>query len=190
MNHTDNLGNTRVSYNGEEWVSNKKDGEIAPLKDFCVEALNNCPQAAYFIEDLKEFTGRDYLRVPTTRGGLKDEYAVPLTEMKAFFEDRNRYIIQVEDQDLGELVTQHYTLGKAEPAHYMAAGDDLYRIGEENPLGVTDEVPVLVGYGTFKVRVSTRSKFYEVQPEVKIMSMESSPFSVKPGSLKPHPFVI
>jgi hypothetical protein len=99
----------------------------------------------------------------------------------------------VSDVNIGALVTQHYTSGKSSPANYMQAADDFYMIGEEDRLGLRDvapDLPVLAGNGDFKVRVATRSSFYEVQAEVKIkkMSPENSPYSVLAGSKKKNPF--
>lgn len=186
MNHTDNLGNTRVSFDGEQWVA-ASDG---PINRFSLSLLNSSEEAWRFVQDLKDFSGKPQIKIPSTKTGLQDPDAVPLSTMKAFFEERNRYIIQKEDVDLGELVTQHYLEAKAEPAHYMSAGDDLYMIGDENPLGLPGDLPPVSGYGTFKLRISTRSRFYEVMPEIKIREMPESFYSVKPNSFKPHPFGI
>jgi hypothetical protein len=91
--------------------------------------------------------------------------------------------------DLGKIVTEHYTLGKAEPAYYMQAGDDFYRISNKDPLKLGATIPLLAGMGDFKVRVSTRSEYYEVQAEIKIAKMPDSKFSVKPGTSKKNPFI-
>lgn len=189
MGHADNLGNTRVFYNGQHWDGSRdKNGNLTPLKEFCINTLNAHDHPKKFVDDLRSFSGMDTMMVPTTRGGLKHEHAVPLTIMKAFFEDRDRYILKEDEVDLAALVRDHYLLGKAEPAHYLQAGDDLYMIGTENPLGLPSDIPQVEGIGTFKVRVSTRSRFYEVQPEVKIRTMCNSPYSLKPGTEKKNPF--
>jgi hypothetical protein len=150
--------------------------------------LNNSKDAKRFIADLEKFTGMKDIKIPTTLGGLKDPKAVPLDKMKDFFNTRNRYILKLPGVDMGELVTNHYLKGKAEPAYYMQAGDDFYMIGKKNPLGVPNDVPQVSGSGEFKMRISTRSRFYEVQPEVKIEKMEKSPYSLKPGTTKKNPF--
>jgi len=62
-------------------------------------------------------------------------------------------------------------------------------IGKGNPLGLNTAIPVLSGEGDFKVRVSTRSQFYEVQAEIKITKMPDSKYSVKPGTAKKNPFL-
>jgi hypothetical protein len=68
-------------------------------------------------------------------------------------------------------------------------------IGNEDPLGLKDvapDLPVLAGKGDFKVRVATRSSFYEVQAEVKIKEMvpPKSRYSVLEGSSKINPFAL
>ena len=53
-----------------------------------------------------------------------------------------------------------------------------------------NKIPVLAGTGNFKIRVSTRSAFYEIQPEIKIAKFvpASSIFSVFPSDDKINPF--
>ena len=58
----------------------------------------------------------------------------------------------------------------------------------KNPLKIKG-IPVLSGSGDFKVRVATRSEFYEVQAEIKIKKMPISKFSVAPGTKKSNPFL-
>lgn len=189
MNHTDNLGNTRVFFDGKKWVASpEKTGGLSPLKQFCVDTLNNSREAEKFIQDLADFANMKDIKIPTTLGGLKDPKAVPLDVMKKFFQSRNRYILKTASMDMGKLVAAHYLEGKAEPAYYMQAGDDFYMIGRKNPLGVPSNVPLIKGTGEFKMRVSTRSRFYEVQPEVKILKMPNSSYSLKPGTRKKNPF--
>lgn len=97
--------------------------------------------------------------------------------MKGYFNQPgiNRYIAIETDVDLGKLVTEHYLKGKEEPAYYMQAGDDFYMIGTSNPLDYPGIFQFFLG-GDFKVRISTRSKFYEVQAEVKIIKMPNSKY--------------
>ncbi len=184
MNHTDNLGNTRVSFDGEKWIASSS----GPIAQFSTKLLSESAQALSFLEDLGKHSNKTFFKIPTTRGGIKEPDVVPLEVMRSFFDDRLRYIVHEEDVDLGELVTQHYLTGKEEPAHYMQAGDDFYMIGADNPCGLSSDIPVVTGRGVFKMRISTRSAFYEVVPEIKIRSLPSSPYSCAPGTLKPHPF--
>jgi hypothetical protein len=189
MSHTDNLSNPRVFYSDGKWQTTYK----TPAAAAAVKLLNNSKKAAAFITAISKFSGipKSIIKIPTTKGGLNEKGAVPLKIMKAYFNQPgvNRYILDEADYDLGEVVTLHYTKGKTEPAYYMQAGDDFYLISSKNPLGLNKKIPVLKGTGSFKMRVGTRSEFYEVQAEIKITSMPDSAYSVKPGTSKKNPFV-
>lgn len=189
MNHTDNLSNPRVFYSDGEWQTTYK----TPAAKAAVDLLNESAQAKTFIKNIAKFSGiplKD-IKIPTSKSGLKEEGAVPLKVMKMYFDQPNinRYIANQENYNLGKLVTEHYTIGKKEPAYYMQAGDDFYFISKKNPLNLHSDIPVLSGKGDFKVRVSTRSEFYEVQAEIKITKMPDSDYSVKPGTKKKNPFL-
>lgn len=187
MNHTDNLSNPRVFYHSGKWQTTYK----TPAAAATVNVLNKSSQARAFILSIAKFANIPVtkVKIPTTKSGLKEEGAVPLEVMKAYFNrpSVNRYIANQENYDLGKLVTEHYTIGKAEPAYYMQAADDFYLISTKNPLKLDNSIPVLKGKGDFKVRVSTRSEFYEVQAEIKISSMPDSKFSVLLGTNKINP---
>jgi len=188
MSHKDNLSNPRVYYDKGKWQTTY----TTPAATAAVDILNKSQQAKKFIKDIAKFSGipEKIIKIPTTKSGLKEPGAVPLAVMKSFF-DRpgvNRYITNEENQDLGKLVTEHYTIGKAEPAYYMQAGDDFYLVSNKNPLKLDSKIPLLKGKGDFKVRVSTRSEFYEVQAEIKIDEMPTSKYSVAPGTKKINPF--
>jgi hypothetical protein len=189
MNHTDNLSNPRVYYEKGEWKTTYK----TPSAKAAVDILNKDPKTKKFLKDIAEFSGIPFrsLKIPTTKGGLKEEGAVPLHIMKKFFDQPsvNRYIANSENLDLGKIVTEHYTKGKAEPAYYMQAGDDFYRISNFDPFKLGASIPLLSGRGDFKVRVATRSEFYEVQAEIKIAQMPNSKYSLKPGTNKVNPFL-
>lgn len=189
MSHKDNLSNPRVFYENGKWKTTYK----TPSAKAAVDILNESKQSKKFIKDISEFSGipEKDIKIPTTKTGLKQPGAVPLNVMKAFFNRPgvNRYIANEEGQDLGSLVTEHYTEGKAEPAYYMQAGDDFYLISNKNPLKLDTRIPLLKGKGDFKVRVATRSEFYEVQAEIKIDEMPKSNYSVAPGTNKMNPFL-
>jgi hypothetical protein len=189
MNHTDNLSNPRVYYEKGEWKTTYK----TPSAKAAVDILNEDPKTKKFLQDISKFSGipLKQLKIPTTKGGLKEEGAVPLHIMKKFFDQPsvNRYIANSENVDLGKVVTEHYTKGKAEPAYYMQAGDDFYRISNKDPFKLGATIPLLSGRGDFKVRVATRSEFYEVQAEIKIAHMPNSKYSLKPGTNKTNPFL-
>lgn len=194
MSHTDNLSNPRVFFNGTKWDTTYK----TPVAKYAVDLLNNSQQWKKFHDELKKFMNVKEIKLPTTRSGLKEPGAVPLHILKDFVENqrKNRYIHIQDNVDIGDLVTRHYLEGKAEPAFYLQAGDDFYLIGNKDPLNINksrkQKVPVLKGMGDFKIRIATRSEFYEIQAEVKIKKMEPhvSPFSVLSESRKMNPFVI
>lgn len=188
MSHTDNLSNPRMFYSGGKWQTTYD----TPAAKYAVDILNSSTQTKQFIKNLSEFTSiplKD-IKIPTTKSGLKEPGAVSLKQMKAYFNQPgvNRYIANKENQDLGKVVTEHYTIGKVKPANYMQAGDDFYRVGRADPLRLGTAVPELKGRGDFKVRVGTRSEFYEVQAEIKIKQMPKSPYSCMPGTNKKNPF--
>lgn len=193
MSHTDNLANPRVFYDGSKWASTYK----TPVAKYAVELLNSSDQSRAFLDELSKFLKRDNFTLPTTRSGLKDPNAVSLKDMVGFVTKKgSRYIVSEPDVNVGELVTLHYTVGKASAAHYLQAKDDFYLIGSEDVLGLTaanvgnPPIPVLGGSGDFRVRVSTRREFYEIQIELKIKhySPLSSPYSVLKGTRKINPF--
>ena len=187
MNHTDNLSNPRVFYRDGEWQTAYK----TPVAKYAVDILNKSKDTQRFIEDIAKFSGipLSNLKIPTTKSGLHENGAVPLATMKRFFSKVgvNHYIAEEKNYDLGKIVTEHYTIGKKEPAHYMQAKDDFYMISDENPFGFRG-VPLLKGIGDFRVRIATRSLFYEVQAEIKIKHMANSKFSVAGKTKKKNPF--
>lgn len=188
MNHTDNLSNPRMFYSNGKWQTTY----TTPAARYAVDILNKSPQTKKFLQDIAKFAGIPFnkLKIPTTKSGLKEEGAVPLAVMKKYFSQPgvNRYIANKENQDLGAVVTEHYTEGKTEPAYYMQAADDFYRVSNKDPFKFGSTVPLLKGIGDFKVRIGTRTEFYEVQAEIKIKQMPYSGFSIKPGSTKKNPF--
>jgi hypothetical protein len=192
MNHTDNLGNTRVSYINGKWTAA---APLDPIKKFAIEYLTKSAETQAFLKDIAKFAGiKDWrdMTIPSTKGALANSNAVPRAVMAEYFKSRNQYILSVPNVNLGELVTRHYLEAKAKPAHYMQAGDDFYMIGKENPLKLPDDIPVLgvnkLAYGTFKMRIGVRSQYYEVQPEIKIVDMGTSRYSVMPATKKQNPF--
>ena len=196
MNHTDNLGNPRVSYVNGQWTAAKP---LDPVKRFAIKYLTDSKETQNFLQELANFASIDNwkdMTVPSTKGLLKNKNAVSWEKMQEFMSNRQQYILSVPNTDLGSLVTQHYLEGKAAPAHYMQAADDFYLIGTKNPLGLPKDIPELgkpkQAIGTFKMRISVRSSssgFYEIQPEIKIAKMPVSKYSVMPGTKKKNPFV-
>lgn len=195
MNHTDNLGNTRVSYNSGKWTAAMP---LDPVKEFAIEYLTKNEKTKAFLKDIAKYAAKDWKQMilPSTKGPLSDPKAVSYQVVKEYFKTRGQYILDVPNVDLGKLVTDHYLQAKAKPAHYMQAGDDFYMIGTANPLKLPSDVPVLGAggkcKGNFKMRIGVRSDnsaFYEIQPEIKITNMPESPYSLKPGTKKKNPFL-
>jgi hypothetical protein len=192
MNHTDQLGNVRASYDGRKWYSAPETkgplkGKVGPLKLYIGKLLDR--HASGFVNDILKFTGKKKLN--TNIGPQNnDPDTVNLEEMKAFLAtQKNQYIVSVSVDDLDKAIMDHYSKGgKAEPAFYLQAGDDFYRLSNEDPLGVASDVPMFSGQGDFRMRVSVRSKQYEIQPELKVKSMPNSPYSLLPGTAKKNPF--
>lgn len=192
MNHTDNLANPRFFYNSGRWQTTY----TTPAAKIAVPILNSSLKAKQFVENLSNLSGipLSKIYIPTTEAQLKNsEYAVPFSIMKKYFEQpniSNQYIISEENYNLGEIVTKHYTKGKTEPAYYMQAGDDFYRISTKNPLNLTTDIPLLSGTGDFKIRIGMREtkQWYEVQAEIKIKEMPNSEYSFKPNTRKKNPF--
>lgn len=179
MNENDQMGCPRVCFDGKQWT-----GKSAPIQNFVCDRLNNDNS---FINNISNYVNTEKFNIPTTKGGLKDSAAIPLSTMIDYFEKQNdAYIYTENDVNIGNLITQHYNHGKYEPAHYIQMGDQFFQMGDENPFDLN--VPKLDATGVFKVRISLRSNFYEVIPEIKIRDEIYSPFSVAPGTLKPHPF--
>lgn len=188
MSHTDNLSNPRVYYENGQWKTTYN----TPIAKHTVKILNKSEDAKNFIKEISKFSGipENVISLPTTKSGLKKPGAVPLEVMKLYFSkpNVNRYITNVPNQDIGQMVTEHYTEGKKEPAYYLQAGDDFYRISNKNPYNLENKIPLLSGLGDFKVRVATRSEFYEIQAEIKIKKMPDSKYSVAPKTKKLNPF--
>ena len=196
MNHTDNLGNTRVTYMEGKWIAA---APLDPVKKFAIDYLSKNQATISFLKDIAKFAGMNWEKMilPSTKGPLKEPNAVSYETVAKYFKSKSQYILNVPNVDLGKLVTDHYLQAKAEPASYMQAGDDFYMIGTSNPLKLPRDVPVLGAggrcKGNFKMRVgvrSTSSGFYEIQPEIKITNMENSKYSIKPGTNKLNPFKI
>lgn len=190
MSHSDNLSNPRCFYMNGKWQTTY----TTPAAEEAVKILNKSDQAAKFIKDIAKYSGipEKSIIIGTNKSHLKLPGCVPLHVMKSYFSQPgvNRYIANEPNMNIGELVTNHYLRGKAAPAHYVQAGNDFYMIGTKNPFGLDRNIPKLAGKGDFKVRVSTRSQFYEVQAEIKIKEFmpKTSKYSVLGGPGKINPF--
>jgi hypothetical protein len=190
MNHTDNLSNKRIYFDGSVWRPRKN----SPSAEATALLANQSSEAAAFLDDLRSFIGRTDIYISSTKSGLKKENAVSPEEMREFLMSRNNQYIVIgnEDVDVGHFATEHYLLSKASPAHYLQAGNDFYMIGAENPLELSPKIPQLEGTGTFKIRVGMRGQdsktpWFEIQPELKMKNLKPSQFSVF-GNEKINPF--
>ena len=200
MNHTDNLGNVRVFWDGKKWGTSVRDG-MTPLKQFMVDLLNKGQgkqQADRFLNDLAAFVSpkskklnKNDIKVPTTKGGLDEPGAISREEMTRFIQRRGgQYFINVPNVDLGDLVIKHYNEGKAAPVSYLQAADDFYLMGNLDQLGlkrIHSNIPIVKGMGNFKMRIGMRTEYYELQPEIKILNMGHSLYSLL-SSTKKNPF--
>lgn len=195
MNHTDNLANPRVFFKDGKWQTTYK----TAVARFAVEQLNTSKETSAILQRLSEMTGiaLDKMHIPTNKGiylnRKEGDGTVTLEQLREFFENHSnngQYIFETKDMiDVSEMARDHYLHGKSEPAFYIQAGDDFYRMDSNvDPLNVGDDVPLFEGLGFFRVRVSLRTEFFEIQPEVKVKkgSVES-PFSLKPGTTKQIP---
>lgn len=194
MNHSDNLMNLRFSYHESKWTS----PHGGPGTQMILDSLTGSATASQFVSNVAELSQIpvDKVTISSNRGELANPNCVPLATMRSYFTKpdlkvkygvENRYIVNESNADLGKAATLHYTHGKAEPVYYLQAGDSFLMFGNTNPLGFQG-VPELSGEGPVKVRVSTRSKFYEIQMEVKLNGMPESDYSLLPGTKKRNPF--
>lgn len=212
MDHRAGLGSPRVYYSDYEggWCTTYK----TPAAAFVVKLLNDSDEASQWIKQFKkwlcseiEYSNNDKLNeviyrsrndghyrpsdlkivLPTTYGGLSLHGAIPVDIMQKFVSDHSRNIIS-HSCDITHIVEDHYLKGKSEPAHYIQIGDDLYRIGEDNPFKW--DVPRLsIPSGYIIVRVSiSSSKLYEIQVDIKSSNCCNSDYSLRLDSDKMRPF--
>lgn len=212
MDHRAGLGSPRVYYSDYDggWCTSYQ----TPAATFAVDLLNNSKEAAMWIKQFKkwlcselESTKDDRLLstiyrhknnghytpcdlkivLPTTAGGLGLRGAIPVDVMQKFVLDHSRNILNHEC-DITSVVEDHYLKGKQEPAHYIQIGDDLYRVGDDNPFSW--EVPRLsIPSGNIIARISiSNSKLYEIQVDIKSHSYCSSNYSLRLDSNKMRPF--
>ena len=176
MSDTDNLANPRVFYNGEQWDTTSK----LEVSTFAVDLLNNSNDASMFVDNIKQYTNQTVVKLKTSYGKTQLEGCITNQTLKEYFSQptMNRYVCQIPNIDIGTLITNHYTQNKHEPAHYIQVGESFYMIGNDNPLNLDANIPTFNGFGWFNVRVATRSKFYEIQAEIKIVGLVESAWSV------------
>lgn len=212
MNHRAGLGSPRVYYSDYEggWCTTYK----TPSAAFAVNLLNSSDEAAMWIKHFKKWLCKELttsnneklheiicrhqsnnhyrpcdlkIVLPTTTGGLDLRGAIPVKVMQKFVSEHDRNILNYEC-DITDVVTNHYLVGKSEPAYYIQIDDDFYRLGDENPFKWS--VPKLsITSGNIIARVSiSNDKLYEIQIDIKSNEICSSKYSLKPGSMKMRPF--
>lgn len=186
-NHGDNLVNPRVYYDGQ-WQTTYSSYSAK----ITVGLLNTNRETKQFIRSLSEFAEIpvEQLKIPTNKAQFKDEPgAISIETLKEYFEIAapNRYIANVVSYDIGSLVTRDL-IERDHPVSYIQIGDDFYMVGQANPFELPSDIPLIEGYGDFKVRVSTRSEYSEVQAELKLDTIDRSQYSCMPGTHKINPF--
>lgn len=202
MNHTDNLMNSRFQYitntRTHKGVWSCTPAYVSEASDILVNLLNNDKQTKKWIKDLKVFLSKqrtfkgswEDISIYSTPGVRStDKNSVSLDLMKKFLQTQpTKNFSKLTDQDIGNLVTLHYTKGKAVATYYVSAGDDFYQFGNKNPLKIPG-IPVFKGKGNIVFRIGDRSGNFEVMGEIKMKSkMANSPYSVYPKTNKKNPF--
>jgi hypothetical protein len=180
------LGSPRPFYRDGSWQATKN----GPMERAIIARLTLMD--GDFMEELREFSGRATFDLESARSKKKSyPNVMPYKTMVEFIADRgNTYIFNELGVDLTDVVTGHYIEGKAVPTHYMSMGDHFYRLSDENPLGVPDDVPLLHAIGKFGATVSCRQSkpWYEIMPRLKATEFLPSKYSINPGTDKINPF--
>lgn len=179
--HEDNLINPRVYYD-KIWRTTYTQYSA----QYTANLLNMTWESKQFIRTLAQFSDIpiEELKLPTNKKNLPG--TVPIDTLKEFFDVvvPNRYIISLPGHDIASVITKDYN---ERGVFYMQAADDFYMLGHTNPLRLPEDIPMIEGRGDFKVRVSTRSAFCEIQAELKFDELPSSQYSCKPGTEKLNP---
>lgn len=190
MNTTDNLANYRFFYENNSW----KSSNLGKVASFIHGELNTNDKSLQFVNNIKEISKNENPLIKGISGKSTPINHISHSIIKNYFKTdtyknyyniENNYILNVPNVNIGELVTNHYLNEKAFPVYYLQAGNNLYMFGNTNPLGIN--VPQFSGYGDLKVRVSVRSRFYEIQSEIKINNVEESPCSILEQKSKKNP---
>jgi len=194
MNHSDNLMNPRFEFVNNKWAVPAS--YKSPATDKIVDLLNGNRVVKQWTEGLRIHLAKNKFKGDIKKFSLyssktergTDANAVSVALMKSYLQTLpNKNIVKIPNIDVGDLVTLHYTQGKAASAYYVSAGDDFYQFGRTNPLKIP-KVPIFKGLNDLVLRVGDRSDNFEIQAEVKIKSIPDSLYSVAPGSRKPNPF--
>ena len=185
-NITDNLVNPRLKYDGA-WEFIVKDN-AKNVGSFATSLMENDVSCNRFLYQLKKFTNRSKIKLSSRKSDQNTCVFVGIEEMKNFFASSvadNQYIYK-SDIDASKVLQDWCVDGKR--CDYIQIEDNFFRLTEDDPLGLS-HVPVLDCIGSFHVRISLRTKFYEIQPEVKLYKKEfkESPYSLRPNTHKNNP---
>tara|TARA_B100000676_G_scaffold235550_1_gene235292 strand:- start:273 stop:1025 length:753 start_codon:yes stop_codon:yes gene_type:complete len=197
MNHTDNLHNIRYFYDDGMWQV-KPDAK-SRATDALLKEINKSPNIKDWVADIKKYMAEKYsfdpdkLSMYSTKTERSQPHSVSPEQMKEYLATQpTKNIGETINVDIGYIATLHYNFGKAEPAYYMQTGDDFYRIGGKDPLGLGNEIPLFkTGSNRIMLRVGSRTGNFELQSELKAKSVSrSSKYSVAPGTKKLNPFTL
>jgi hypothetical protein len=191
-NITDNLVNPRMGYQngvggGWHFVVKNNDKNVG---SFATSLMENDDRCNKFLDKLQKFTKRSQIKLSSRKSDQNSCSFVGIEEMRKFYSDGNmtdQYIYKSK-VNASEVLQDWCVEGKR--CDYIQIADNFFRLTKSDPLDLVD-VPVLDCTGTFHVRVSLRTKFYEIQPEVKLHKKEfiESPYSLQPNTDKTNPLV-
>lgn len=192
-----NLVSARFRYADGVWVPA---GEESGFTRMVIDELNSRPEPALFVEDVRRFVEARRLSLgqpvppsiamPATGEDAdvlaRDPRFVTPGEMRAFMGERkraggNRYVfLDPSCSRIPQLVEGHY---RKKGAQYLQYGDDFFVIGDQDPLGLNDAADPPVprfdaACGRIGLRVSSRTRRYEIIPEVKAAGVPSSPYGI------------
>lgn len=182
MTKTTQMASPRIYFNKTYWTNKKLElGESNPLAQYMCDMLNSNEEVKCLLSEMREYFDTDELIFPSR--------VYPPSLVKNFFKKKEtQYILDVSMNDIGKIIAQHYLKGKKFSTQYIQIGDNFYKFCTNDICGLRD-VPILSGEGYLKVRVSIRSKYVEVQPELKFINLEDSNFSILNDSKKQFPFM-
>jgi hypothetical protein len=187
-NVTDNLVNPRMGYqDGWHFMVKNNDKNVS---SFATSLMKDDDRCNKFLYRLQKYTSRSVIKLSSRKSDQNSCSFVGIEEMRQFYNDDNmadQYIYK-SNVNASEVLQGWCVGGKR--CDYIQIADNFFRLTKSDPLGLVD-VPVLGCPGTFHVRVSLRTKFYEIQPEVKLHKGEftESPYSLQPNTNKINPLV-
>ena len=146
MNHTDNLHNIRYFYDDGMWQVKREAKSQAT--DALLKQINKSPNIKDWVSKMAAYMAEnhgfdpDKLSIYSTKSERSQPHSVSVEQMKEYLATQpTNNIGETIPVDIGHIATLHYNFGKAEPAYYMQTGDDFYRLGGKDPLGLGNAVP-------------------------------------------------